>query len=159
MPACLNRNRTLQFFVPFKYYSRLSRFSCEVLRLSGCSNHVLLSCPLNKSLQPCISFDCLCTWSRSNLEMEILTQNLGPPYTRETESPWPLHFKHSHWWKWRSRSKFASHYAWGTNGVRECKMDAKTTWFPTWHRNGSCFMVTWSILKNNFLEVGLTQNH
>ena len=31
------------------------------------------------------------------------------------ESPWPLHFKHSHWWKRRSRSKFTSHYAWGTN--------------------------------------------
>ena len=28
----------------------------------------------------------------------------------ETESPWPLlHFKRSHWWKRRSRSKFASH--------------------------------------------------
>jgi hypothetical protein len=27
------------------------------------------------------------------------------------------HFKHSHWWKRRSRSKFAaSHYAWGTDG-------------------------------------------
>ena len=24
--------------------------------------------------------------------------------------------------------------------------------------NGSCFMVTWIILKNHFLEVGLTQN-
>ena len=29
--------------------------------------------------------------------------------------PWPLHFKHSCWWKTRSQSKFASHYAWGTN--------------------------------------------
>ena len=25
--------------------------------------------------------------------------------------------------------------------------------------NGSCFMVIWTILKNHFLEVGLTQNH
>ena len=25
--------------------------------------------------------------------------------------------------------------------------------------NGSCFMVTWTILKNYLLEVGLTQNH
>ena len=24
--------------------------------------------------------------------------------------------------------------------------------------NGSCFMVTWTILKNRLLEVGLTQN-
>jgi len=38
-------------------------------------------------------------------------------FTHETESPWSLHFKCSHWWKRRSRSKFASHYAWGTNGV------------------------------------------
>ena len=30
--------------------------------------------------------------------------------------PW-LHFKHSHWWERWSRFKFASHYAWGTNGV------------------------------------------
>ena len=45
------------------------------------------------------------------------------PFTHETESPWPLHFKHSHWWKRWSQSKFASHYTWGTNGVCECKMD------------------------------------
>jgi hypothetical protein len=25
--------------------------------------------------------------------------------------------------------------------------------------NESCFMVTWTIIKNNLLEVGLTQNH
>ena len=54
--------------------------------------------------------------------------------THETESPRPLHFKHSHWWRRWSRSKFASHYAWGTNGVCECKMDVKSTWIPTWHR-------------------------
>ena len=41
---------------------------------------------------------------------------------------WPLHFKHSHWWKRWSRSKFASHYAWGTTGVCECKMDVESTW-------------------------------
>ena len=40
-------------------------------------------------------------------------------FTHKTEGPWPLHSKHSRWWKRRSRwSKFAtSHYAWGTNGV------------------------------------------
>ena len=43
------------------------------------------------------------------------------------------HFKHSHWWKRRSRSKFALDYAWETNGVCECKMDIKSTWIPTWH--------------------------
>jgi hypothetical protein len=51
-------------------------------------------------------------------------------FTHETESPWPLHFKHSHWWKRRSRSKSTSHYAWGTFGVCECKMDVKLhQWF------------------------------
>jgi hypothetical protein len=57
---------------------------------------------------------------------------------RETESPWPLHFKHSHWWKRRSRSKFASHYARGTTIVCECKMDIKSTWHQMDH-------VSWSL--------------
>jgi len=39
-----------------------------------------------------------------------------------------------HSWKRRSQTKFASHYAWGTNAVCECKMDVKSTWIPTWHR-------------------------
>ena len=47
--------------------------------------------------------------------------------------PWPLHFKHSHRWKWRRWSKFASHFTWGTNGVCECKMDVKSTCISTWH--------------------------
>ena len=64
------------------------------------------------------------------------------------ESPWPLHCKHSHWWKRRSRSEFSSHYAWGTNIVCECKMDVKSTWITTWHWNGSCLMATWTIFKN-----------
>ena len=53
-----------------------------------------------------------------------------------------FHFKHSHLWKRRSWSKFASHYAWGTNAVRECKMDVKSIWIPTWHPldHVSCFM-------------------
>jgi hypothetical protein len=71
-------------------------------------------------------------------------------FTHKTESPWPLHFKHYHWWKWRSRSKFPSHYAWGTNWVSECEMDVKSTWIM--------FRVTWIISKNHLLEVGLTQN-
>ena len=52
----------------------------------------------------------------------------------KTASPWPRHFKHSHWWKRRSWSKFAPHYTWGTNGVCECKMDVESTWIPKWHR-------------------------
>ena len=52
-------------------------------------------------------------------------------FTHETEGPWSLHFKHSHWWKRLSRSKFTSHYAGGTNGFSECKMDPLV---PTWHQ-------------------------
>ena len=62
--------------------------------------------------------------------------------SHKTKSPWPLHFKHSHWWKRRSWSKFDSHYAWGTNGVCECNMDVKSTWIPTWHRMDH---VSWSL--------------
>ena len=54
-------------------------------------------------------------------------------FTHESESLWPLQFKHSHWWKRRSWSKIASYFAWGTNGVSECTMEAKSTWIPTWH--------------------------
>jgi hypothetical protein len=63
-------------------------------------------------------------------------------FTHETESPWPLHFKHSHWWKRWSRSKFASYYVWGNNGVCKCKMDVKSTWIPTWHQMDH---VSWSL--------------
>ena len=63
--------------------------------------------------------------------------------THEIESPWPLHFKHSHRWKSQSRSKFTSHYVWGTNGVCECKINVNSTWTFTWHQKGSCFMVIW----------------
>ena len=55
-------------------------------------------------------------------------------FTHKTEGPWPLHSKHSHWWKRQSQSKFASHKAWGTNRVGECNMDVKSTWVPTWHQ-------------------------
>jgi hypothetical protein len=37
---------------------------------------------------------------------------------------------------------FTSHYAWGTNGVCECKMDVKSTWIPTWHQMDH---VSWSL--------------
>ena len=40
----------------------------------------------------------------------------------------------SHWWKTRNGSKFVSHYARGTNGVCECKLDVKSAWISTWHR-------------------------
>ena len=84
---------------------------------------------------------------------------LGPKghFAHETENMWPFHFKHSHWWKTQSRSKFASHYAWGTNGVSECKMYVKAYMYSHMASNGSCFTITWIIFKNHLLEVGLTK--
>jgi len=73
-------------------------------------------------------------------------------FTHEIESPWPLHFKHSRWWKRRSRSKFTSCYTWGTNIVCEVYIDSYMA------SNGLCFMVTWTISQNHLLEVRLTQN-
>ena len=76
-------------------------------------------------------------------------------FTHETGSSWPLHFKHSHWWNRRSRPKFASHYAWGTDRVCECKMDVKPTWIPTWHWMDHCSWSLGLVPKNHLLDVGL----
>ena len=80
-------------------------------------------------------------------------------FTHETESPWPWHLKHSHWWKtWTQWSKFAStlllrdpRSMWMQRGC-QVYMDSYMV------SNGSCFMVTWTIFKNHLVEVGLTQN-
>jgi hypothetical protein len=73
--------------------------------------------------------------------------------------PWSFHFKHSHWWTRQSRSELASHYAWGTNGVKKWMQDGRRLYVVSYMvSNGSCCMVTWTIFKNHFLEVGLTQN-
>ena len=65
--------------------------------------------------------------TRSRLLAHVWSDPKGH-FTHETESPVPLHFKHSHWWKRRSWPKLASHYAGGTNGVCECKMNVKSAW-------------------------------
>ena len=74
----------------------------------------------------------------------------------ETERPWPLHFKHSYWWKRRSRSKFKLHTMLEApmKYVNPKWMDVKSTWIPTWHRMDH---VSWSLilLKNHLLGVGL----
>jgi hypothetical protein len=77
----------------------------------------------------------LCSWARSRFSNKA--SGCWNP-SDETESPWPLHFKHSHWWKRRSWSKLASHYAWGTNRVREFKVDVQSTWHRMDH-------VSWSL--------------
>ena len=62
-------------------------------------------------------------------------------FTKEIDSPWPLHFKHSHWW---NRSKFASHYAWGTNGVSMWMQDGCKIYMDSYMAsNGSCFVAMW----------------
>ena len=70
-----------------------------------------------------------------------------------------LHFKHSHWWKRRSWSKFASHYGWGTIRVYMWIQYGCEVYMESYMVSiGSCCTVTWTIFKNHFLEVGLTRN-
>jgi hypothetical protein len=64
-------------------------------------------------------------------------------FTHETESPWPLHLKHSRYGKVGAGPSSLLHTTLeGTNGVCECKMDAKSTWIPTWHQMDH---VSWSL--------------
>jgi hypothetical protein len=79
-------------------------------------------------------------------------------FKHETESLWPLHFKHSHWWKMRSpfQVRFTlrlrdQQSKWMQDG---CKvyMDSHVA------LNGSCFMVTWTGFENHLLGASLTQN-
>ena len=72
-------------------------------------------------------------------------------FTHKTEGPWPLHFKHSHWWKSWSRSKFTSHYVWRTNGVCECKMDET-------HRKCEQFVQHCNSIMSHFFKHGLAHN-
>ena len=93
---------------------------------------------INKTLR-FVSKSCRMTLSGPNswpLKLIPISSELHTkgPFTHETESPWPLHFNHSYWWKRRSQSKFASHYARGTNGICACKMDVKSTCILTWHQ-------------------------
>ena len=79
-------------------------------------------------------------------------------FTHETESLRPLHFKHSRWWKRWSRSKYTSHYARGTKRSMWMQDGFKVYMDSYMASNGSCSMVTWTIFKNHFLNVGLTPN-
>ena len=72
-------------------------------------------------------------------------------------SPWPLHFKHSHWWKNAEpvQVRFTLHLRdqqsmWIQDGCN-VHMDFYMS------SNGSCFMVTWIIFKNHLLEVDTNQ--
>ena len=80
-------------------------------------------------------------------------------FTHTTESPWPFHFKHSHWWKRRSRSKFKLHTTLEgpTEYKSECKMDGKSTWTTTSHQMEH---VSWSLplFSNHLLKTDSTLN-
>ena len=65
---------------------------------------------------------------------------LGPLHN-EIESPWPFHFKHSHWWERRSQSKFSSHYAWGTKGDSACN------WM--WSLHGFLYGMKWIMFHDH----------
>jgi len=70
------------------------------------------------------------------------THPLRPLHTRDREPVTVAHQALSLVEKEESVQVQASHYAWGTNGVSECKMYVKSTWIPTWHRMG---YVSWSL--------------
>ena len=84
--------------------------------------------------------------------------NVGLYFTHKTESPLPLQFKHSHWWRRQSRSKFTSHYGRGTNGVCECKTDVNPTWIPTWHQLDHVSSSLGLFSNTTFWQRGLTHN-
>ena len=63
-----------------------------------------------------------------------MASNIPLSKGHEGEGLWPLHFKHSHWWKRKSWSKFASHCTWGSNRVSERKIDVKATWISMWRQ-------------------------
>jgi hypothetical protein len=104
----------------------------EIISTIDRTNQKLLSLLLNLSHIP---------GSNKSWESQQITKAKGH-FTHESVSPWPLHSKHSHLWKRQSRSKFASHYAWGTDKVCECRMDLKSSWIPTWHQMDH---VSWSL--------------
>ena len=53
--------------------------------------------------------------------------------------------------------EFDINHSGGTNGVCECEMDMKVYMDSYMAAHGSCFLATWTIFKNHFLEVGLTR--
>ena len=104
-----------------------------------------------------VNFHILASNAKNNsllIQITMITHLKAPNkghFTHTTESPWPLHFRHSHWWERRSQSKFASHYARGTKWSMWMQDGCKAYMDSYMASNGSCFMVTWNIFN---LEVG-----
>ena len=81
-------------------------------------------------------------------------------FTHETESPWPLDFKHSHWWK-KAEPVQDRYFTLRLKDQRSRWMqdDGCKVYMESYMAsNGLCFMVTWTVFKNHLLEVGPTQN-
>jgi hypothetical protein len=113
----------------------------------------------------------VCSWGRVGLQpkkgwnfMQSASRGIDMAsrwkhFTHETESPWSLHFKHSHWWKSQSRSMFALNRLCLSNQRNMRMQDGCKVYMDSYvASNGSCFMVTWIIFRNHLLEVGLTHN-
>ena len=77
-------------------------------------------------------------------------------FTHESESPWPLHFKHSHWWK-----------RWAGPSTLHTMLEGPTKYMNArwmWSLHGFLHGIKWIVFrdhldnfKNHLLEVGLTQ--
>ena len=83
------------------------------------------------------------------------------PFTQETESPWPLHFKHSH--SWEKAKLVQVRFTIRLRDQRRMWMqDGCKVYMDSYMAsNGSCFMVTWTIFKNHWPhggQAGLPQN-
>ena len=126
-------NVVISIFGPVKSYSSITTMIPHL-----CKNCFKL---LEMGMLPCILGYVVVTLWRWQVDL-LINILRATSHMRVRAYMWPLHFKHSHWWKRRRWSKFASHYTWGTNGVCECKMDVKSTWIPTWHRMDH---VSWSL--------------
>jgi hypothetical protein len=74
------------------------------------------------------------------MEITYMMLHVGH-FTHVTEGPNLVNFKYSHWWKGWSWSKFAPHYAWGTNGVSD-----QTTWF------GNVLDGLWTLLRGSIIS-------
>jgi hypothetical protein len=137
--CCCCSGVLLQEYYAFICFS-MSNWSCCLCRAPG-----RLSCPLLWALK-------LSGW-----QWEVQAQFTyihTHTHTEETEGPWPLHFKHSHWWE--ITEPVQVHYFTLRSRDRRSKrmkMDVKSTYMGSYvASNGSCFVVTWTIFKNRLLQ-------
>ena len=91
-------SRSSNFWQPWSVLDGHANNSNELLDMGSTSSECYLFYFIGLCCPVLVNEGLLLTWGH---------------FTYETESPWPLHFKHSRWLKRRSRSKFPSHYAWG----------------------------------------------